>query len=236
MMNYDFNEWNVKLIQEPNELMETLKSFNLKGKTIKNIRLVGMCYNLSEDEATDIAYKYYLDKQIEVDEILCSTYDSIPDEVEFNRYAQIDEPIIIEFDDGDRLEIDYSEASSLKIGLNSLPKNIQCGCNIANVDGNILFSECIEEQIIGYEVLMQVEFDLTYTFTGSHGIPNPTNQESYISGFKILLTNCLEIHFNSWYDYGEVIVVIRPNDYSKTTWKELKYGIKDFKQKTDYNE
>ena len=209
--------------------MKTLKSFNLKGKTIKNIRLVGMCYNLDEDGATDVAYKYYLNKKVEVDELSCSTYDTIPNEVEFNRYAQIDEPIIIEFDDGDKLEIDYSEASSLKIGLNSLPENIQYGCNIDNVDGNILFSDCIGEQIIGYEVLMQDEFELTYTYTGSHGITNPINQKSYISGFKILLTNCLELHFNSWYDYGEVIVVIRPNDYSKITWKELKYGIKEFK-------
>ena len=35
-MEYDFNKWDIKLIQEPNELLKALKSFNLKYKKIKN--------------------------------------------------------------------------------------------------------------------------------------------------------------------------------------------------------
>lgn len=34
-MEYDFNKWDEKLIEEPNELLETLKTFNLKYKKLK---------------------------------------------------------------------------------------------------------------------------------------------------------------------------------------------------------
>lgn len=35
-MRYDFNNWNVELIQEPNKLLKKLTEFNLKDKRINN--------------------------------------------------------------------------------------------------------------------------------------------------------------------------------------------------------
>ena len=48
-MEYHFNDWNVELIQEPNKLLERIKEFNLKGKKIKSINIIGHCYDVIEN-------------------------------------------------------------------------------------------------------------------------------------------------------------------------------------------
>ena len=115
----------------------------------------------------------------------------------FIRYIEIDEPIIFFFDNGDRLEVDFSEASSLKIGKNSLPENIEFSVNHPNADMNIIFSNCLQKEIKGFEVIMSDE--LYSDYTGSQGIPEPQNQNSYISKFRIFKEPCLvrTISFNA---------------------------------------
>ena len=70
-MEFNFREWNVPLIQEPNELMKKLKELNIKGKKIISIRCVGLCYNLGEDRLEDKAYGYY--EEITLEELLNRT-------------------------------------------------------------------------------------------------------------------------------------------------------------------
>ena len=218
-MIYNFNEWKVPIIQEPNELMKKLKEFNLIEKKITSIRCIGLCYDLTEDGIEDRAYNYYENKNVEnLYEI--SNYDSIPLDTLFSRSIQIDEPIIFYFDNGDRLEIDYSEASSLKIGKNSLPKDIQYGTNMPNVNMNILFSNCINKEIIGFEVSMSDE--LSDDFTGSHGISEPENQMSYISSFTIKLDGWISIKLNNFFDYGSVWGEGYNKAEENITWEELK--------------
>lgn len=222
-MEFNFREWNVPLIQEPNELMKKLKELNIKGKKITSIRCVGLCYNLSEDMVEDHAYRYYEENNIENFEEL-SNYENILSDTPFTRYVKIDEPIIIYFDDGDRLEIDFSEASSIKIGKNSLPENVEFSINAPNADMNIVFSNCIGKAIKRFEVIMS---DKLYSdYTGSQGIPEPENESSYISMFRILLDEGVYIEFNSFVDYGEVAVY----QYGKSEilWEDLKNGLKNW--------
>lgn len=216
-MQYNFNNWNVDLIQEPNKLLKKLTEFNLKGKKIKSIRIVGYCYDISE-QLDNTAYQKYGDEVAKI--------ENFKDDYKFTRNIQFDNPIIIEFENGDKFEIDYSEGSSLKIGLNSLPDNIEPSCNYNNIDGNVIFSNLINQEIIGYEIGMQDDFELTYDFTGSYGIKEPKGQESYISFLKIILTNGLRIYFTNDYDYGYMAVKEWDKD-TEIKWEELKQGIKE---------
>lgn len=225
-MEYHFNDWNVELIQEPNKLLERIKEFNLKGKKIKSINIIGHCYDVIENFEEYI----YLKRDKENSDI-----DTFKDDDEFERVIQYDDPIIIEFEDGNKFEIDYGEGSSLKIGLNSLPNNIECGCNNHNLDGNVMFSNVIGQSIIGFEVGMQDNFELTYEYTGSFGIEAPENQNSYISFFKIILTNGLRIYFSNYFDYG-YMAIKEWDKTSKIKWKDAKKGIlEEYKQMKDVN-
>ena len=216
-MQYRFNDLNVDLIQDPYDLLSILKAIKLKGKVIKNIKIVGHCYDIIET-FEEIVYEKLGDEKIIV--------EMFKDDYEFDREIEYDDPIIFEFEDGDKFEIDYGEGSSLKLGINSLPENIECGCNNHNLDGNIMFSNIIGHKILGFEVGMQDDFELTYDFTGSYGIKEPKNQKAYISFLRIILNNGLSIYFSNDFDYGYMSVK-EWNETSKIKWKDVKKGIID---------
>ena len=197
-MEYIYMEWNVDLIQNPNVLMRILKELNIKDKKIKAFKYLGNAYNFKN--------VLTLKKR------------------DYARYLEIDNLFIIEFTDGSRLEIDYSEGSTLKLGINSLPKDIKSSLS-NNVDVNVLFSNCLNEKIIGFNVEMTDSID-NIDFTGSYGIELDENQDSYIKSFSIILTNDIMITFSNYYDYG----CININDYNynqtKINYDELKKGFK----------
>ena len=222
-MEFNFNEWKVDLIQEPNVLLKTLKEFNIKGKKIKNIRILGNVFDLIDGLEEEIYKKTENQHDSDV--------ENFKDDYEFKRIVEIDDPIIITFEDNDRLEIDYSEGSSIKIGLNSLPENIESKNFINNLDGNVMFSNCIGKSIIGFQVSMQDDYELTWDFTGSYGIELPENQDAYISEFRILLSDSVSIVFKNFYDYGHVWTEDWLVDISTIKWEELKKGIKENNKK-----
>ncbi|MBR6309718.1 MAG: hypothetical protein IKR52_00765 [Paludibacteraceae bacterium] len=202
-----FPDWDVELIQEPNRLREVLRSLSLEGRKIKGLAVCSGCFNF------------------------CNMYDLLEGNIDLleesrewiernrllNREVEIDAPVIIYFEDGDRLEIDYSESSTLKIGMNSQPKDFG---DVEDV--NIVFSVCLGKTIIGTEV---EESDELIHFTGSYGIEKPKNQDTYISAFKIFLSDSLALKFTSWYDYGHVSVVETKDQKESVvemTLKELK--------------
>lgn len=214
---YDFKKWDVKLIQEPNELLETLKNFNIKNKVIKSIKLIGIAFNFEDDLEEEI-YNKINDEEL-------SKIENFKDEYEFFRSIHIDEPIIIEFEDGDKLEIDYSECGSLKIGLNSLPEKLESRRRKPNVDLNVLFSNCIGEKLRGYEVTISDDFELNHDFTWSYDIEEPNNQKTFIAKLSLVLTNNVVINISSFVDFGVVWISTTWGDYYNIKWKELKSGI-----------
>lgn len=193
-------KWDVDLIQNPNVLLKKIKEFNLNGRVIKSIRIVGYSFNFEQ----------------------LSGY--INDKETFSRYVEISEPIIIEFEDGSRFEIDYSEGSTLKVGFNSLPKEIVSHIG-HNVDGDIMFSNCLGKKIIGFSIEMSDEIELDYFFTGSYGLDLSENQDSYISRLKIHLTDNLYLNFTNYHDYGVVWVTDVYHHTTKIQWSELKKGF-----------
>ena len=218
-MDFNYREWNVDLIQSPQKLMDTLKSFNIKEKKIKDIKVIGNVFNLVDGLEEEIYKKNLNDEE--------SNVENFKDEYEFKRIVEIDEPIIITFDNGDRLEIDYSDGSTIKMGLNSLPENIHSKRFTPNLDMNVMFSDVLGEQVIGFEVSMQDEPEATWDFTGCYDYDLDFEQETFISQFRILLTNAKSIVFRNCYDYGHVYIEDFTVDISKISWKELKEGIKN---------
>lgn len=72
---------------------------------------------------------------------------------------------------------------------------------------------------------MQDEFGLSRDFTGSHGIEEPKDQKSYISGLSLVLSNYIYINFTNFLDYGYVWLSNYLRENKQIAWKELKNGI-----------
>ena|GEM_PF-1950242 len=199
---FSWSSWSADVLQSPEEVYHVFNGLNILGKRIKTIKAVGYGYNLDEVHIEEFIYRYSIDHgkspKNGKGSIDPSWYD---DSIPFPVWMEIDEPVIIVFDNGDRLEIDFSEGSSVRISKNCIPFNIEAGINVKNFFADKLFTRCIGETLIGIEVKR-----VSYPgfFTGSHGIAFQKNQNEYIENVSLLLTGGLKIIFNAFYDYGHV--------------------------------
>ena len=196
MIEFDWYKWNEKIIQKPEELNEKLRELNIFNKQIKKIKTPSFIYN-------------------------CEF--GIQEKEQQDCLIEIDRPLIIIFEDKNHLEIDFSEASSLKVGFNSLPNDIDC--SKCQIDLNKYFSECIENKIIDFNILTTKEYD-ELDFTGSYGIKDPYEQTSFIKKLKLILPNNLTMSFEPYYDYGQVFLEDEKGIIKQITYDKIKESLK----------
>ena len=206
-IEFDFFDWQVPLIQDADVLEYFLSSLKLKGRVIKSIRAIGRCYNFGYWE---------IEEQVE-------DVNKIPEDFKFKTCLEIDEPLVIEFADGDRLEIDFSEASSLKMGLNTLSPETTYGTNSNNLDVNYVFSKCLNQEVTDYKVTRSDK--LTSEYTGSSGIPEP--KCNFIEKIEFMIGDDLKITFKPFFDYGEVTLTDKNDNILYVKWKDIKNSLTD---------
>lgn len=209
---FDWKEWNVPIITTPLELRKTFEEMKLSNRVIKSMRFLGCCYN---------------------EELGNMTIDYKNDDDETDRYAEIDQPLIIQFEDGDVFALDFSDFSTVKCGLNTIPHNVEASFNPEDVDANILFSDLIGGKIdsIGIE---DTDFYNSCEHTGSHGFEIDENQDQYIAQITFYINNTktitsakketiyYQLVFYVCWDYGEVYEKTFANGIQKIKYKELK--------------
>lgn len=103
--SFSAQEWSAPSIVSPAEIKSLVESFRLEGRIIKQIKMIGLAYNLRRDWIEERAYNFYeeLDEEVRQEK---SDYFNIDPSMDFCRFAEIDEPLLIEFEDGDVFEID----------------------------------------------------------------------------------------------------------------------------------
>lgn len=211
---YSYWEWSAPVLQTYGEVISKIKELNLQGRVIKNFYTVGMGYNWTEYDIGEAIYNS-LEEMINLKQISAEgPFPFLPDGVYISRYAEIDEPFLIEFEDGDILCIDYSEGSSVRMEMNTIPKNIDFGTNRKTFHPNILFGSLIGKRVVAVEVTTSTECD---DFTGSHGL-ELDEQDTYITKISIVCKQENDwkrekLEFSSFYDYGIVAVT----DYAGIT-------------------
>lgn len=127
------------------------------------------------------------------------TISTLYDNLDINKALEIDKPIEFIFFDNNKLEIDYSEGSTIKIGYNSLQEYKKY-----NVPKEL--NEYVKnEKIVSYNI-ETVDKDTAFCeFTGSYGLKLNENQSGgYIGNLQFNLTNNKKIIFINFYDYGEI--------------------------------
>lgn len=202
---YSFWEWSAPILQTHDEVMAKIKDLKLHGRVIKGFYTVGMGYNWCEDDIGDAIYNslevMIKEKRISPD----GPFPFLPEGVYIPRYAEIDEPFLIEFEDGDILGIDYSEGSCVRLEMNTIPKDIDFGINRKTFHPDMLFESLIGKKILSVEVTTSTELA---EFTWSHGL-DIDEQDSYITKLSIVCEKENErqlekLEFSSFFDYGIV--------------------------------
>ncbi|MBP5674461.1 MAG: hypothetical protein J6X49_18910 [Victivallales bacterium] len=203
---FDFWTWSAPILQTPEEVVQKVHELKLLGRIIKDIRAIGHFYDIEHSD-------WYQD----IFEAIQQGDDKSLATLEFPCYITIDEPLLIQFEDGDILGIDFSEGSSVRMELNTLPWDIRPGGNRRNFHANQMFKDILGREIGDVFVTSALN---PPTFTGSHGM-DLDNQISYVH--KILFncqskkekhkdTDWKQLTFKAWFDFGYVSL----EDNSKT--------------------
>ena len=212
----DKESWNPIIIKDHKQLLKTLDNFDVKGKKIKDIRALGHCYNYTIDRIEDVAHNI-LEADGNHNYEKLSEFKNIPLDTKYYRAVEVDEPIIITFDDGNQLEIEFSyPPEEVKISKNKIEKLDIFNTNSPNMDLNILFSNCLNETL--EDIIVELTTDKSY-----FDIP-VDNKDTYIKNIIFKLTNGLTIVFTVWADFADVSIKEYGAD-SKIEFKDLKKGI-----------
>ena len=186
---FDWYSWSADVLQTPAELREAFDKLNLTGKRIVDLLDIGGEYCWADYEVS-----------VKTGALEASSY----------------QPFVLVFDSGDRLEIDFSEMSSVRMSLNCFPHDLVDIAPLPDMDnGERFISPCIGGKIARLDIGIWNECP-SLEFTGSYGLTLYDDQENYIGYFDLLLDNGLKIRFEAWFDDG--YVSIRDNQ-GNSFWK-----------------
>ncbi len=227
---YSYWEWSAPILQSHDELLGKIKELKLEGRIVKNIRCVGTAYNWSEDNIADCIYNILDRMTAEERNNLKNPRAFLPEGVYLSRWAEIDEPILVEFEDGDVLAIDYSEGSSVRLDINTLPFDISFGTNSPTVHANRLFGDIIGKEIVAADITTSTDRP---DFTASYGL-TLNEQASYITAFGIRYRDedsyypHKSLRFTSHWDYGVVDLIDYDGEIMKVHAPDVREIVEGF--------
>ena len=218
--NYTFSarEWSAPTMVSPGEIRKRVASFKLEGRTIKRFRMIGMSYMLRREWIEEHIY-CGLDQYDEEERQARSDYENIDPETLFGVSTQIDEPFLIEFEDGDRFEIDTPQESEFRMSMNCIPWGIEPGTNPQNVDANVLFAACIGRTIINVEVRTYVT-DKEPMFSGQYFDKQHSKRE-LVSAITLWLDDGNGISIGGCIDFCEVSYIDKNRALNSIPFKDL---------------
>lgn len=212
---FDRDEWSAPYMVSYPEIKARMEGFNLIGRTIKDIRAIGLSYMHRRDWVEELAYNILERKGLPEEEVRNgSDYENIDESMQMLRYMEIDEPIMFCFEDNDHFEIVTDVEPEYRMSLNKIPWWIEAGTNLPNADASIIFSPCLGTKIV------RIEYD-TSTVTEFVDEPMEIVNELIIwlsNGMGLLIkTEC--------HDYCHVYLVDEKKELVTMDFKELKQAL-----------
>ena len=233
---FSFWEWSAPILQTFEEVMGKIRELNLKGRVIKGFYAVGMAYNWREDDIGEAIFNnlenMVLEKRIRPE----GPFPFLPEGVFLSRYAELDEPFLIEFEDGDILAIDYCDGSSVRMDMNTVPEDVHFGINRRTFHPNVLFASLIGHKITAVEVTASTECD---EFTWSHGL-DIGEQDAYITKISIVCEHKdrwekKRLEFSSFYDFAVVSVADEIGNTLTIHAPDIKAVVEGFMEEDIFN-
>ncbi len=123
------------------EISRTIDGFSLCGRTIRRFKAVGYCYNLKQDAISGY-FQHRLEALFSHEEAVEKTrdFDLLNPKLLYPRWIESDEHLLIEFDDGDVLEVDTPFDGEYLLSMNAIPWDTPSSCNGNNADADVVFS------------------------------------------------------------------------------------------------
>ncbi len=217
-------EWSAPKILSPVEARKLIDSFSLCGRKISRIRLIGYSYAHNPGYIEDILYE----DLTEADRELLPDYPHIDQEIQFSRFAsRIDEPMLVEFEDGDTFEIEVYEWPDFhaRMSMNCIPWKIGARVLPPNVDAQILFSSCIGLAIKAVEVNTYKPGKESFEL---ESFKDPADEQEIISDITLRFENGTGLLISGLGDFCEVWCIDAQDKTSNISFSELRQGLYDW--------
>lgn len=218
---FSAEEWSAPFMVSPKEIRKRIDSFALCGRKIKRMRLIGLSYIHTRDRIEDSAYQQV--KHLpEAERQYRSNYPTIDTDMQFYRCAEIDEPILIGFENGEIFEIDTPQAPEFRMSMNCIPWWIGAGTNDPNIEADILFSPCIGHTIVSVEINTYTtdQDPMTFDFFNE-----PPFQRELVSNITLRLSNGVGLQIGPCIDYCDVVCVDRDDEWLQLSFRKLKQAL-----------
>ena len=195
---FDFWTWSAPILQTAEEVVAKAHELQIVGRVVKDIRALSHNYGFM-----------FNDSCREIFEAVRNNDDKALSALDFECSVEIDEPLLIQFEDGDVLGIDFSEGSSIRMDMNTLSWDILPSIDERNFHANRIFDNILGKRIDDILVTSSL---IPPHFTGSYGL-ELDEQPSYLRSVSFMYLDGEENDLNSeWkqllfeaqFDYGIV--------------------------------
>ncbi len=204
---FSWRTWSAPILFSPVELKERMDSFRLEGRKIADLKLVGLNYCLQSYNLEALLLK-------DTD----GNEQIIDYEAPIGIYAEIDEPLLIRFEDGDVLEILEETDGEHRVSMNRIPWDIKAGTNFPNIDASVFFKDCIGR------IITEVELN-TCDLSEREDYFQPWNpaedQTNFVKYIILRFDDGNGLKFSGWLDFCNVDYVDCNNNYIRKTFKEI---------------
>lgn len=218
---FSWEEWSADILSDPVEIRAQMDSFAFVGRTIKQMQMIGLSYEHQRYSVVSTAYGQLM--HLPEEERWCrSSYHNIDDEIVFNRYTEIDEPFMIEFEDGDVFEIDIPQEEEFRMSMNRIPWDIEHSVNAPNLDAEVLFSNCIGRTIVQVELNPVI---LNHDSSDFHSFNEPPYEREFISNITLRLDDGTALRFCGVDDFCAISHIDADDEVLTIRYGELKKGL-----------
>lgn len=219
---YDPARWSAPIFQSPEELAAYIKAAGIAGRRISGISSVGPAYNFTREWLENAAFTAAM-ANTDPEKAFPPMAEYLPEDTVFNRLMLVDSPMVLEFDTGDCLGVDFSRPGEVRMALNTLPKDVRSVPGCDNVDMSLLFSEIIGKRILGIQVGRRKSIPEDW--------PQPSgeewkSQETLIAFLLFQAEDGVGLAFEPYKQTGRVFVMGRDKKIRTISYGELKPGLK----------
>ncbi len=153
--------WSAPVVYSPSKLIQKLDSFQLIGRRIADINIIGMCFSMTKDRLEEqiieaqILEEHYLEDPFEYNEAereLKTHFENFDSETNILIYIEVGEPFRIKFADEDVLEIFLQDEKGYQFSMNCIPWEFESVDTQPNVRIDKILDPCIGRTITSIEV------------------------------------------------------------------------------------
>ena len=141
---------------------------------------------------------------------------------EFERYVEIDEPMLMEFEDGDVFEFAAPRESVFCMSMNKIPWDIHAGTNPNNADAGIVFAPCIGKTVTSVELRTYSTDDIDVM---NELIHHDADDDDLVSSVILWFEDGTGLRIYGYIDYTHVVFMNKNKKTDIITLGELKPAI-----------